>query len=233
LEEENKAEDTKEEKEDTIRSDKVLIATIIIFILIVAGFAVWMKFLNKTVVVNTIDDLHKLNIKGKLDSQYGYVYKGYSFVYSDGLWYTQIQTKQGGVMFDLPMHYGPREVEDVEIYGSFNYSIFNENKEIYVTFDPLGKDENFKYISVAIGEFDQPIIKAFNKLPIAACDKEAEVCSGRPIVTCDNRSLSVLYIKDGTSPRVELDGNCLIVSGDGLGIIKAVDRLLLTLYGIM
>ena len=100
-------------------------------------------------------------------------------------------------------------MEDVEIYGYFNNTLFNENNEVYVTFDPLGKDENFKYITVSIGEFDQPMIKAFGKLPVAACDKEADVCSGRPIITCDNRSLAVFYIKEGAKPKVILDGNSL------------------------
>ena len=155
------------------------------------------------------------------------------FVYSDGLWYTQVQTKQGGVVFDLPLHYGPRDLGDIEIYGYFNSSIFNKNKEIYVTFDPLGSNENFKFITVAIGEFDQSIIKAFNKIPIAACDKPEEVCSERPIVTCDNRSMSVLYIQEATETEVILDNNCIIVKGYGMDIIRATDRLLMQVYNIM
>ena len=230
---EGKAKEEIVEEDTSIRADRILIATAIIIVLIVFGTLAWIKFMDKPVIIETIDDLHKLNLDGELDPEYGYVYEGYSFVYLDNLWYTQLQTKGGEVMFDVPLHYGPRDLEDVEIYGYFNNTLFSDNKEIYVTFNPVGRDENFKFITVAIGEFNQPMIRAFNKLPVAACDREAEVCEGRPIITCENSSLAVLYVQEAANPQVELRGGCLVVKGTELGIIKAVDRLLMHLYGIM
>ena len=87
---------------------------------------------------------------------------------------------------------------------------------------------------MAVGEFDQNIIKAFGKIPIAACDKnETEACATRPIITCDNTDRAVLYLQQEPETKVIFDNNCIIVQGIGAEIVRAVDRLLLKLYGIM
>jgi len=214
----------------TFGSDKLLLISIVIIVILAALLLVWINS-PKPVVVQTIDDLHLINLQGDLDPEFGYVHGGFSFVYFDNLWYTQLAT--GNVVYDIPHHYGPRDLTEVEVVGKFNSTLFNKNQEIYITFDPEGEAENFKYMTLAIGEFDQSIVTVFNKLPIASCDKPAEACIERPIVTCENKSLSVLYVKEAADAKVILNDNCLIVQGQGLDIVKALDRLLMILYGIM
>ena len=126
----------------------------------------------------------------------------------------------------------PKDLEDIPIQGRLNATLFNSEKAIYITFDPLG--QNLKYVALAVGEFDQNIIKAFGKMPIAACDKnETKACSGRPIITCNNTDKPVLYLQQKPETKVIYDNNCMIVQGIGAEIVRAVDRLLLKLYGIM
>jgi hypothetical protein len=160
------------------------------------------------------------------------MHNGYSFVYANGLWYTQVQTISGTSLFEIPLHYGPRDLEDIPIEGNLNLDTFNSEKGIYITFDPLG--QNLQYVALAVSEFDQSIIQAFNKIPIAACDKnETAACIDRPIVTCENTDKPVLYLQQKPETKVIFKDNCMIVQGIGPDIVKATNRLLMDLYGIM
>jgi len=223
-----KPEELKEKK----ISDWILIGSIIAIVLIIAIIISFNFFQKKTETPKTIDDLHLLNLEGKLKPDEGYVYNGYSFVFANGLWYTQVQNIAGTSLFEIPLHYSPKSVEDIQIEGQFNTTIFNNEKGIYITFNPLGQDLN--YVALAVGEFDQSIIKAFNKVPIAACDKnETKACENRPIITCDNTNKPVLYLKQEPEPKVIFKNNCMIVQGIGPDIVRSTNRLLLNLYGIM
>lgn len=221
-----KPEDIQEKK----KSDKILIIAIAVIILIIAVL-MGLKLIPKE-QPKTIDELHLLNLQGKLKPEQGYIYEGYSFVFANGLWYTQVQTISGTSIFNIPLHYSPKDLEDIPIEGEFNADIFNSNKGVYITFDPLG--QNLQYVALAVAEFDQSIIQAFNKIPIAACDKnETDACSDRPIITCDSTDKSVLYMQQKSETKVIFNDNCMIVQGTGPGIVKATNRLLLKLYGIM
>ena len=227
-------ENIKEIKPEELKEKKIsdwgliiAVAAIILIIAIIIGFNFFKKETPKT-----IDELHSLNLNGKLKEEEGYVYNGYSFVFANGLWYTQVQNMAGTSLFDIPLHYGPKAVEDVSIEGEFNSTPFNSERGIYITFDPLG--QNLNYVALAVGEFDQNIIKAFNKIPVAACDKnETKACGTRPIITCDNTNKPVLYLQQEPEAKVIFEDNCMIVQGQGPEIVRAVDRLLLKLYGIM
>lgn len=224
-----KPEDLKEEKKI---SDWVLIVSITAIVIIIA-LILGLKFLpGEKTQPKTIEDLHSLNLKGNLRPEQGYIYNGYSFVFANGLWYTQVQSPSGTNLFNIPLHYAPKALEDITIEGKLNTSLFNSEREIYITFDPLG--QNLNYVALAVGEFDQNIIKAFNKIPIAACDKnETKACSTRPIITCNNTDKPVLYLQQKPETKVIYNNNCMIVQGIGPEIVRATNRLLLKLYGIM
>jgi len=221
-----------EKKTEKKISDKVLIISVAVIIVIIALILGLKFFPKEKTQPKTIDDLHLLNLEGKLKPEQGYIYNQYSFVFANGLWYTQVQTIAGTTLFDIPLHYAPKDLEDIPIEGEFNSTLFNSERGIYITFDPLG--QNLNYVALAVGEFDQSIINAFNKIPIAACDKnETKACSTRPIIKCDNTDKPVLYLQQKPETKVIFDNNCMIVQGIGPEIVRAVDRLLLKLYGIM
>lgn len=226
-----KPEEVKEgiEKEKKI-SDWILIVSIVAIIIILASIMSFKLFQKET--PKTIDDLHSLNLDGKLKPEQGYVYNGYSFVFANGLWYTQVQNKAGTSLFNIPLHYAPKDLEDIPVGGMLNLTLFDSENGIYITFNPL--EQNLNYVALAVGEFDQSIIKAFNKIPVAACDKnETKACSTRPIITCNNTNKPVLYLQQKPETKVIFDYNCMHVQGIGPEIVRAVDRLLLKLYGIM
>ena len=213
------------------RSDLHFFIAIGIVVILFVGFFGISYALNKPKII-TIDELHDKTLEGRLDEDKGYIYNGYSFVKVDNLWYTNVQTIDGSAVFSIPFHYGPREVEDIAIQGSINLTSFSESKEVFMTFNPDGED--FTHVALATGELDQALIKVFGKIPIGSCDREGNAaCENRPIVTCNNTKQPIFYILEGTETQVTYNDNCIIMEGDGLEIVRAADRVLLDILGIV
>jgi len=174
----------------------------------------------------TIDELHGKNLRGEI-SDINYIYNGFSFVYVNGMWYTQVQ--KGDTVWDVPLHFGPKQLENISIDGGIRNGFGKEN--LYITFDPIGED--LQYVALASAELSLSLTKGFGIYPIAACDKnETETCARRPIKTCKDEE-DIIYIRQANKTKVELMGSCVIVEGDGWEIVKATDRLLLKWYKIM
>ena len=174
--------------------------------------------------------MHLLNLQGKLAEQ-GYVYK-YSFITFDNQWYSQLKSPGGTKLYDLSLRYSPKDVEQIDIKGVLDEIMFNNKTEFYYTFNPKGTD--FSYVALAVADFSTHMAKAFDKNPIAACDRnETNACRERPIVTCENTDKIVLYINESEKTGVSYNANCILVSGKGFDLVKGVDRVLYNLYNIM
>lgn len=221
----------KEDENEKKRSDKVFVITIAIILIVLIAFFSFTYFIKKN-AYTTVDDVNKLNIEGKLKPDEGYVYKGvYSFIKIGGLWYTQLKTPTGITEYNVPFHFGPRDAEGVKITGSISDK-FASSTDVYITFNPLGND--LTNVALAVGEFDQSIVTAFGKKPVAACDRnETDACHIRPIITCENKEDAIVYFKEDNETKVSLEGNCIVIQGKGSEIVRATDRLLLRWYQIM
>jgi len=231
---EEKIEEKDEEVKDVkFKSDKMLIVGVIIIVLLF-GVVFGLRYFTQE-QPETIDDLHKLNLKGKLKEDQGYLYKGFSFVKFDDVWYTQFKSPKGTRLYDIQFRYGPKEVEDIKIEGTLNTNLLNNATEYYVTFNPAGND--FSNVALAVGDFNSHMTNVFFKQPSAACDRNAtnvtRACLGVPIITCDNTDELVLYVKEANSSRVYFDDNCIVVEGSGFDLIKGVDRILYDFYDII
>lgn len=213
------------------KGDKILIALILGLVLIFAIFFS-LKIYTKP-QPTTIEEMHILNLKGKLKPDLGYVYNdAYSFIKFEDLWYMQLKSPKGTRLYNLALRYGPKDLEDIKIKGRLNTELFNDAVDYYVTFNPIGDD--FSHTALAVGDFNQHMVNVFFKTPIAACDRNETVsCSIRPIITCENTDEVVLYVKEANETNVYYDDNCIVVEGNGFGLVKGVDRVLLNLYGIM
>lgn len=219
------------QEESKKTSDKALIISIgVVALLFVAIFAY--SIFNKP-QPKTLEELHVLNLKGKLKPEQGYIYKGvYSFINFDNLWYTQLTSPKGTKIYSLALRYSPKDLKDIVIEGSLDGKFFDAQSEFYVTFNPTGKE--FSYIALAVADFNTHMSKVFEKNPVAACDRnETEPCMARPIVTCDDTDKLVLYIKESQKFRAYYNSNCIVVEGSGFDLIKGVDRILYNLYNIM
>ncbi|MBI2140397.1 hypothetical protein HYU14_05715 [Candidatus Woesearchaeota archaeon] len=229
-ESESSASESSESPVPKARSDFVFLLSIGVIVAMLTSLILFNIFFKET--PKTIDELHEQNLLGELSKKESSTYNGFSFVFADGLWYTQVQNPAGTTVFDVPFHYKPQEVEDIPLEGFLNTTAFNNSEIVYVTFNPLGAE--LQYVALAVGEFDNTLIKAFNKMPVAACDRnETNACAARPIITCNATVLPVLYMRQSEKPGVIYQNNCILVYGSGEGIVKAMERLLYNLYGVM
>ncbi len=221
--------DSKEEKTSKI-SDNVLVFTalaIILIILVIIGI----RFFYKDTSPKTIDDLHQLNMKGKLAEDEGYIHSGYSFIKYYGLWHTKMMSPMRTREYNINFRYGPREVKDIPIYGGLNGTLFNKAKDYYVTFNPEG--ENLQYVALAVNDFNQHMINIFFKTPVPACDRNGSgACGTVPIINCSNTDDLVFYVKRANETSITMDLNCIIIEGTDFELVKAVDKLLYTFYKI-
>src|SRR3989338_8312618 len=148
------------------KSVLILIGVLVaIFVVVITGFKAYNHFTAAGVVL--IDDLHQQNLDGKLDSDEGYVYNGYSFVKADGLWWTGVEVKDR--IIKIPLHYGPRDVEMIHVTGKLTPE-FNQGDKIYVSIDP---EVNYdKYYTLGLMELNTNILQGVNRKIEAACSTE-------------------------------------------------------------
>lgn len=191
------------------------------------GFKVYDHFTSAEVV--NVDEMHQDNLKGNLNNEEGYMYNGYSFIKADGLWWTEVQVKDK--LLKIPLHFGPKEVEEVKVVGTLTPE-FNLGKKVYIAINPNTQN---KYYTLAISELSFNMAKGIDRIPIGSCTEENWACDNRTIVSCINNSdnLPVVELEIDEENKIELGGNCIKVSGQDYGIVKAIDRLLYQWYGIM
>ncbi len=212
-------------------TDKVLLASILALLILFGSVLGFVVFLN-TRAPPTLDDLHDTNLEGDLEGSQGRMFSGYSFINLDGFWYTQLKSPKGGRFYDMALRYSPWEVEMYPIEGELDAENFNNAKNYSVTFNPTGTD--FSHVALAIGDFNEHMTKIFNKVPIAACDRnETSACEGRPIVNCDSDEDVIFYVKEAEETKISFNDNCILIEGAGLDLVKSTDRVLYELYGIL
>ena len=219
------APDVPEADEHTNRTFYIIAAAIVV---IFFGIVAYQQFSTPTGAL-TFDDLHQLNIDGKLDEEKGYLYNAFSFVFFDGLWYTNVV--RNDVNYRVPLHFGPRDLENVQLFGNLSYE-FNVGTDIYVVVNPISEGQD--YIALAASELAQNLAVAIKRRPVGACDRnETGMCEFRPIVTCETTDHAMIYLLQEPGPLVELKDTCIILRGVDYDLVKAVDRLVLQWYGIM
>ena len=215
-------------------SEKILIISIAVIIVLLGSIFAFRYFYKPQAL--TLEDLHALNLKGKLKPEQGYVYRGlYSFITQDQEWFTQLSSPKGTRVYDLALRYSPRDLKNITIEGELNTEFFDSQSDYYVTFNPTGNQ--LQYVGLAVADFETHMSKVFEKTPIAACDRnETQICQTRPIVTCGNSGNStklVLYIRESDRFRAYYNDNCIVVEGSGFDLVRGVDRILYNLYHVM
>lgn len=218
------------EGEKSSRENKNILILILILIGVmvfsIGGFKAYTHFTGAEII--DVDYLHKENLEGDLDSERGYVYRGYSFVFIDGLWWTEIY--QGGVKVIPRLHFGPREAEEVIVEGRLGEE-FNKGDVVYMAIDP---ELSNKYLTLALSEINFNVVKGIKRQPKAVCTKEHSICKEREILNCEKtQGKPVIELRYGGGAKVTLKGSCILVSGEDYGIVKAADRLVWQWYGVM
>ncbi len=156
-------------------------------------------------------------------------YKNYDFTrMEDGFW--QFRWQSGTITYHIPLRYNPLQMENVTINGVLGDN-FGEDG-VTITVDPSdGADQ--QYVALAAAEIGINLVKVFSADMKAACtENRTDSCAIRPIVKCGDNS-SVIYLREASGPSVTFEGRCITLSGEGLELVQAVDRLLFMFYGIM
>ncbi len=201
---------------------------LIIFILSLGGFKLYNNLTSAEIL--NIDDLHTKNLAGELDGEEGYTYNGYSFIKVDGLWWTEI--KRNGRLLKIPLHFGPKEVEHLELKGDLN-PLFNQGKIVLIAINP-NINQN-KYYTLSLMELNNNVAQGINRQIASACTEENYICENRTIVNCENTQgmpVIELVVSDEEN-AIEFIDTCIKVSGSGENLTKAVNRLLYHWYGII
>ena len=145
------------------------------------------------------------------------------------MWYTEIERL--GSRVSIPLRFGPKQVDWVDIVGETDGSKFDAQKEVYISVDPAETD---KYYTLAIYELSLNVAQGIKREPVAACSREHEKCTDRPVLSCDNNNGEpIVELVLDEKAGVELDGNCITIHGKEFGLVRAVDRLLYKWYSIM
>lgn len=210
------------------RSVLILIGVLVaIFVVVIGGFKVYNHFTAASVVV--IDDLHQQNLDGKLGSDEGYVYNGYSFVKADGLWWTEVEVKDR--IIKIPLHYGPLEIENIPVTGKLTPE-FNKGETVYISIDP---EVNYnKYYTLGLMELNTNILQGVSRKIEAACSTQNPVCENRTVINCESavgQPVVQLSVDDVSS--VTLKGTCIDIRGNGEDLVKSVDRALYVWYKVV
>lgn len=200
---------------------------VVIFAVVIGSFKAYNHFTAANVVV--IDDLHQQNLDGKLDSDEGYVYNGYSFVKADGLWWTEVELKDR--IIKIPLHYGPLELENIPVTGKLTPE-FNNGEKIYVSIDPTVNYD--KYYTLALMELNNNILQGINRNLEAACSEENPVCENRTIINCESAAgQPAVQLSVADISSVALKGTCIDIRGNGEDLVKSVDRALYAWYKVI
>ncbi|MBS3122357.1 hypothetical protein J4434_05755 [Candidatus Woesearchaeota archaeon] len=251
-------EDVEEIQEQSWFSDYKLLGIIVGVVLVVLIIILAIPSIFKE-TPKTINELHQDVLDGK-DDENNYLYNQYSFVRigSDTtgyMWYTQILNPSTKIKYDIPLHYGPKEIEDIPVNGDINqflqmmyiynntlseYSEFNINETqfpniAYFSFDP--NSNNLDLINLAHHEIRTNMLQVLDVRLLPACTTDQnEACKKIAVLTCENKTLPIIVFNDvnaTTATSIDINNNCITLNGYGKGIVKDVDRLLYKMYGIM
>jgi len=208
-----KDESEKESEKDSKESDKIIlmiIASLVIVFLLIFGI--------------------RLLVKQQQTQIQEREYNNYKFLNISGLWMTEVQNPRTKKIYQVPLHFGPWELEDIKINGNIDQR-FNSSK-IYITFDPEQKD--LGYVTISVSELSNSLAQAFGANLIAACTKNLTGCENRPIVTCSTTNDTVIYIsQESNESRIILRGNCVTIQGQKYSVVKSTERFIYQIYDVM
>ncbi len=245
----NKQKREQEKKEETAeptpitseaKQNKYIIAAIITIIIIIGAIILLPKFYTpKAAIPITISD--KLKEAYTHPSETAFVYNGFPFVKQDGSWYTNIQSSINNQVYTIPLHFSPKEVENITITGNLDQflgrlenNLSNFQYQTYLTFDPIGND--LAYVAVSTGELSINLGKVLNIAVVAVCSNDKDPACTRnqtKPITCENTKDPVIFYKEETPAQITIKNNCLTIQGREYDLVKGTDRLLYKMYGII
>ncbi len=159
-------------------------------------------------------------------------YNLFKFSKIDDVWHTQWESNSGK-LYTVPFRFNPHEAISVPVVGALNDS-FNEADKLYITFNPLSDEKDFKYLAMAAADLSFAFLDPLNRKVEMACTvNQTEACEIRPIVNCGDENKSVVFLEINSPEKVSLKDRCVHIQGKEFNLIKSADRILYQYYRII
>lgn len=160
------------------------------------------------------------------------MYNNFEFEKHAGLWRTLWQLDSGTQLI-LDFHYTPQETLNItpKVLPTWNASKF-DNEKLVIAFDPRTEDQTYVQLSATELAFKLAAIgvNVSSAYTVNATGDFPE----RPIVNCNTPNQSVIIVQDFNSTAgIQLQKTCVTLYGGKDELVRATDRLLYTIYGIM
>jgi hypothetical protein len=206
--------ETKAQKEARNSRDKTLIGLFIIIIMILSavGYVMWGR--------SSSDEQSNPDIK---------TYNNYTFSKIDQGWMTE--TNISGQEIQIVTAYSPDELENITLESKPFLSDFM-GKKLYIIANSIDERQ-------AASEFAYSLANLAEGKIQQACSPEEEnetFCLEKnlPIKSCDDAdgNTAVIFL-DENATGTGFRENCLAVGGQGTDLIKASDKSILTIFGII
>lgn len=154
-----------------------------------------------------------------------YKYNEYNFKKIDNRWVTYI----GKTPYYLT--YDPKSLEDIEINRNLNLAEFNSAKKIYLTFNP---DEIPGEVISEMQIYFMPLLSS-KVFFIMACTEDIPRCEDAVLKTCSDATSEekIIQIEIVNDTIVNYNNNCLSIQGENEDLIRAVDRIIWDMLGVM
>ncbi|RLE38288.1 hypothetical protein DRJ17_04455 [Candidatus Woesearchaeota archaeon] len=209
-----------------------IIGALVVIFLIAFGTTQFIKPKQPYVVGSVIFEGNIVDVP----EGYTYVYNGFKFTRFNNVWLTRININienRTTDIYDFAIRFSPRELNGISIQPGTKERILNADF-VYFTTDP---DLSSKAV-VAMIEIGRAIgdkFNIYNKPTKAALTKKTKG-NNMTVITCEDadESTVVMYFKIGESTGARYEGNCILIEGETeWDIIRAADRLLYQMFGIM
>ncbi len=216
------------EEDNSLKTFLAILGFIVVLFLLILGMK---YFFGKKAM--TIEELHEQNLKGKF-SEKNFFYNGYSFVYFDNLWWTQVQSNDK-TLYDIPFRYSPREVEYIVIEPGLGSKLLKGKNLIFIS---INLTENLSNSQMAIAgvELSRITGKRYNMFNIDTIGAfTTPIEKGVPVITCANatNTTAVVIYRLGPMDRAYSKGDCIFFEGiNETGIIKVTDKFIYEVLGI-
>ena len=170
-------------------------------------------------------------LEGNVNESQKNKYNGYEFTTNTG-GYWQTKIKLSGQEKTIQTYFLPKDVENISYTGNILLSDF-DGKTIYYVSNNYGSENN------AISALDTELRNYYLRAQ-STCSPENEnlsFCQNLPIKSCDDASSQTMIIKindiTNSTPSISYKNYCLAISGSGIDLTKAVDKIIFKIYGVM
>ncbi len=151
-----------------------------------------------------------------------YKYNKHLFVKVNNGWLTTIGNRQ------IFLNYGPKDLENLSA-DKVLLNELNKAQKIYISFNPDNEIEKGVY------ELQNNVFPLLTTQTVRACTEDIEGCEDKLIKNCNDASqyTIIISIKRSNETKAVYNNNCLDINGDGEGLIRIIDKVILRMFGII